>query len=331
MHRSQNFCFKILFFSFALFFISCSDDEITEEVDVCQTTRFAEETFSSSTFHENIEYTRAIGVNNLEQILFMDVYEPTGDASLQKRPLIVWVHGGSFVSGTKGDLAALCDMGAKHGFVTATINYRLLNIFSGLPDTTAIVDIVVKATRDLKSAVNFFVDDARGPNKYNIDTTKIFVGGASAGSITALHATYLDESDAQEDFLKKAINNNSGLEPRPSSPVKSRIKAVLNLSGAIVNPNVIQKNEAPIYSIHGDADDVVPIAKGFVGGEMLQILEMYGSQSIDEYAKTIGLPSYFEKVPGGGHVDIYFDQKYASQLNTFNTNVYKGLKEIICQ
>ena len=330
MYKMRNFGFYLFFCAWFLI-ISCGEDEIIEPVDVCETNRFTQEVFNGVTLSENVIYARAVGVTNLEQILVMDVYEPAQDADLDKRPLIIWVHGGSFFSGDKTELADLCQMGAKRGFVTATTNYRMLNFANGLPDTTALTDIVIKATRDLKSAVNFFVDDARGANKYKIDTTKIFVGGVSAGAITALHATYLDDNDGQPDFLKKAIANNSGLEPRPTSPAKSRIKAVISLSGAIINTNVLQKEEAPIYSIHGDADDVVPIQKGFVGGQSLAILEMFGSQSIDTYAKSIGLPSSFIKVPGGGHVDIYFDAKYASQITQFNTNVYNGLKDFICQ
>lgn len=53
----------------------------------------------------------------------IDIYHPEGDAT--DRPVLLFAHGGGFIRGDKSDRANLGWWGAKQGFVTALINYRL--------------------------------------------------------------------------------------------------------------------------------------------------------------------------------------------------------------
>ena len=59
--------------------------------------------------------------------LLLDLYEPRGDR-LARRPAIVWVHGGGFSTGDKRDklTRVLAKVFARRGYVTVSINYRLL-------------------------------------------------------------------------------------------------------------------------------------------------------------------------------------------------------------
>ena len=62
----------------------------------------------------------------------MDIYEPEGD-TLSNRPVIIFIHTGSFFSGTNelDDVVDLSISAAKRGYVAISINYRLgLNIIS---------------------------------------------------------------------------------------------------------------------------------------------------------------------------------------------------------
>ena len=65
----------------------------------------------------------------------MDIYFPIGDTATN-RPVIIYIHGGSFYSGDKSmtDCIDFCTSFAKRGYVTASINYRLSNAFIFLLD-----------------------------------------------------------------------------------------------------------------------------------------------------------------------------------------------------
>jgi len=58
--------------------------------------------------------------------LSLDIYKPVSDNNL-KRPMLVLVHGGAWVGGTKadGEVQSLAQLFAKRGYVVASINYRL--------------------------------------------------------------------------------------------------------------------------------------------------------------------------------------------------------------
>ena len=80
----------------------------------------------------------------------MDVYTPDGD-NYSERPLIIFAHGGVFITGNKNNTAMveLCEAFAKRGYVTASIQYRLTN-FSSLTDSMQMLQTVVNGISDLR-------------------------------------------------------------------------------------------------------------------------------------------------------------------------------------
>src|SRR5205085_5162516 len=83
-------------------------------------TRYDQEIFSSVNITSNVNYGSNTTAGGATQVLKLDVYEPDGD-NLSVRPLIIWVHGGSFIAGTKNDIdvTSLCEHFAKRGYVCA--------------------------------------------------------------------------------------------------------------------------------------------------------------------------------------------------------------------
>ena len=65
----------------------------------------------------NIEYARADGKS-----LLLDLYLPAQNAA--KLPVIMWVHGGGWATGDKGNGGPASRMTAR-GYAVASINYRL--------------------------------------------------------------------------------------------------------------------------------------------------------------------------------------------------------------
>ena len=90
----------------------------------CYEGRYIDEIFDISVEYD-IEYGENVNDSGL-QSLKMDIYKPVGD-DLEDRPVVIYMHGGSFVSGSKesADIVSLCNAYARRGYVVASISYRL--------------------------------------------------------------------------------------------------------------------------------------------------------------------------------------------------------------
>ena len=164
--------------------------------------RYATDVYTTYSVTSNITYGSNKTLTGTTQALTLDFYEPTADTSVM-RPLIIWAHGGSFISGSKtdGDVSTLSQRFAKKGFACASINYRLG--FSPF-DSTGVIPALLRAVQDMKAAVRFFYKDKSTTNTYKIDTNNIFIGGSSAGAITALHVAYLDKTCEINPYINQA-------------------------------------------------------------------------------------------------------------------------------
>lgn len=187
----------------------------------CGNGRYVNDVFTNVTKTTGVTY----GVNTVPnyatntsstKTLQFDFYQPTGDVAT-KRPLIILAFGGSFITGQRSDLDTLCKALAKKGYTTATIDYRLIDqdffnllYISGNP-TYYLADEVIKACADMKAAIRYFKRDAATANLYKIDTTKIMIGGYSAGAITALQTAYADNATENPATIV-AYQNNGGFE-----------------------------------------------------------------------------------------------------------------------
>jgi para-nitrobenzyl esterase len=88
--------------------------------------RYLEDISTSFIKHEDIIYGSNLDNKNQQTELLLDVYEPAED-TLSLRPLMIFVHGGSFVGGsrTDQDIDKIAQYFAKKGYVTANIEYRV--------------------------------------------------------------------------------------------------------------------------------------------------------------------------------------------------------------
>src|SRR5436190_146923 len=139
----------------------------------CASDRYDHEIFSAIDTTNNLAYGSNTNYSGGTDILTLDVYQPSGDTALF-RPLIVWVHGGSFVGGTKNDadVTQLCQHFAKRGYVCASINYRLGMSFP--PDQASATQAVFRAVQDMKAAIRFFRKDAAMTNLFHVDPDWVF-------------------------------------------------------------------------------------------------------------------------------------------------------------
>ena len=84
----------------------------------CSSGRYASDVFTNFTVTSNVIYGQNNTWSGAANQLKLDFYEPTGDTELA-RPLIIWVHGGSFIGGSKtdNDVKTWSESFAKKGYV----------------------------------------------------------------------------------------------------------------------------------------------------------------------------------------------------------------------
>lgn len=251
--------------------------------------------------------------------LKMNIYLPKDDV-VTNRPLLIYITGGSFIGASRNafEATAVAKELAKKGYVTASIDYRVESNFIALAFPDVMIKAVMRAVHDAKAAVRFFRKDvAENGNTFGIDPDNIFIGGCSAGGITALHLAYMDDmSELETQFLQYATELG-GLEGESGNPgYSSKVKGVINVSGAIKNRSYMDNNmDIPVLSIHSTNDLSVPYTFGspyFIP----TLPKVHGSKHIDTYARNKGMKSTLYTLLGFVHIP------YGNNPDTFNPVVF---------
>lgn len=205
--------------------------------------------------------------------LWMDVYQPNPTIDpLEKRPLILMVHGGAFLVGEKEEMAYFCMEMARRGFVTATISYRLgwdcpASDFAGVcgqcqgaAEVAKFRIAMYRGAQDTKAALRYITEFL---DSYGIDTSAVFLQGESAGSINALQATFLQQSEVNA-WCPACVDEVGLLDTTGNDfTVTPNIKGVVNSCGAVGMIDMVNaEDDVPVVSFHDDNDIVVPFGYG---------------------------------------------------------------------
>jgi len=213
--------------------------------------------------------------------LFLDVARPKG-AAAGPLPLVVMIHGGGWQKFDKGHERSRLLLLAQNGFVGASVDYRL----SGEAKCPAAIE-------DCKCAIRFLRSHA---SDYGADPDRIGVWGTSAGGHLAAMLGTAGES--------------AGLEGRGGCDgVSSRVQAVVNWYGMVdltVGHEAFQKgrgialleflggtyeeqpelyrlaspiryitrDDPPMLLMHGEYDELVPLAQAEAMHHALQAGEV---------------------------------------------------------
>lgn len=147
---------------------------------------------------KNIFYTP----NPVSEQQKLDLYIPNSETPL---PCLVWIHGGAWKTGSKDRLGHNVEQLLKHGYVVASINYRLSD-----------EAIFPAQIFDCKAAIRFLKANCK---TYNIDSSRIAVAGSSAGGhLVALLGTSADVVTLEDQTMGY-------------SNVSSRVQAVIDYYG----------------------------------------------------------------------------------------------------
>jgi acetyl esterase/lipase len=240
----------------------------------------------------------------------LDIYMPAG---VRTPPLLVWVHGGAWQSGTKAQVPRVF---VEHGFATASLDFR--------QSTEARFPAAV---HDIKAAIRFLRAKA---TDYGYRTDRIAIGGASSGGhLAALVGVtngerelegsvgdYLKESSAVQAIVVYygasnlmtilAQSTPHGLSVRRPAlelllgALPENAKALAELASPV---NHIDRNDPPLLLFHGDQDPQMPIN---------QAHELQGA-----YEKG-RLDVQFDVVHGAAHGgDAFFLPEHVDRLLAF--------------
>jgi acetyl esterase/lipase len=274
----------------ALFFIAVT---LTTCLSILSPTIAKADTPAADTYR-GIQYSTESNVD------LMDIVVPTH--SSDPKPIVVFVHGGAWFFGGRGQYTNDQYWLASHGYASATIDYRL----SGVAPWPAQI-------QDCNCAIRYLRAHAV---EYNIDPNRIAVWGDSAGGhlvamlgLTSGNKTfegrggwsgYSSKVDAVLDFF--GISDIKALVAYPGV-MQSIIDAVDKLLPAPPGQfDKIATDASPVtyaYKMHappfliycGDADEVVPPVQSKI---------LYDALKKSHHDATLIV------VPGAGHSDPKF-------------------------
>lgn len=224
--------------------------------------------------------------------MYLDLIQPANDKITTPRPLIIFVHGGSFKAGyrNKEDVYSYCKQLAHRGYVVATITYRLTlkgKSFHCDQLNEVKINTFKEASLDIHKATKYLINNS---STFNIDTSKIILSGNSAGGEAILHAAYFTD----EQLIEKILPNNFNYA------------GLLSYAGAIIDTSLIhEKNVLPTGLFHGTCDQWVPYATDYhhycpenTPGALL----LHGSKSIKERMQNLDASYYLHSICGMNHI-----------------------------
>lgn len=246
--------------------------------------------------------------------LQLDLYLPK-KKSKEKMPLVLFVHGGGFSGGERQNGKNFCEFLSTNNFAAATISYTLYmkgKKFSCDGLLSEKIKAFQFAANDVWLATNHFITYA---TTYNIDISKIFISGSSAGGEAVLHAAFWDSPSM-------ALYDNM-------LPTDFKYAGLISGAGAIMDLNLITtKKLVPMFLFHGNGDTTVPYgtaAHHYCKPNATGWLMLFGSHSIYEKVLAMHGSGSLYTFCGGGHEysDALFKEN-ATPILTFLHNAIAG-------
>lgn len=219
---------------------------------------------------DNIEYGRAVNYSGREQPLLLNIAYPVNDEVPPcGRPLMIIIHGGAFVQGSKDDAVLdnwLQDF-AKKGYVAASVDYRLgmfqpaefitcnLDKYEclSMADTIEWHRALYRSVQDVAGAIRFLVGHK---DEYRIDPDNVFLIGESAGGFIAMGVAYGDESDPEDParlVQSDVARPNEKYDQKCKSPYSYPVDSMNLTRPDLGNPEGDQNLESGPYKIRGVA------------------------------------------------------------------------------
>lgn len=241
-----------------------------------------------------------IGKIDLDVHLFLP-----GNATVnQRKPAIVFFHGGSWSEGKPDYFFEECRRYAQKGWVAAAIEYRLYARHGTLP---------FAAVMDAKSAVRWLRKNA---GELGIDSEKIVASGNSAGGHLVLATALAEKWNEKTDDLRfgsvpNVLLVNAGVYDLTDDKTAwfRRDLKDKNLVREISPNYLVKKNLPPTLLIHGTADGNAPYA---------------AAEKFKSEANKFGNSVKLHTLEGARHF-IWFDPKFTAEVSKAREDFLKEL------
>lgn len=273
-----------------------------------------------------------------------DIKKKTKKADDNTQPFILLIHGGGFRAGCRTLIANECMEFAKRGYVVAAIDYRLgwvpgdekkfckgfcfdgaCNIVLTSPCRKGLSDsldfAVYRSIQDADAAMRYVAHYA---DNFNVDKRYFYVGGYSAGAITAVNLSYMNQKDLNAIIPKAkqklGLYNTYG----NSFTDKYKIAGLFNNWGGIKDTAYIKTtgDRVPMIAFHGIDDSIVPLEKNypfncangaygtFSGSKLIyeRLIHKYPGIPVEVYV-AYGKHGIFEENPATDQKALYRIQK----------------------
>ena len=296
---------------------------------------FAQTTSDAATFaaemmryevHPNIVYQTS---SNYEAKL--DVYTPAeGKEPTSPAPVVVVIHGGGWIAGTKEERVLEMMPYLQMGFAAVNVEYRL-----------AKSSLAPAAVEDCRCALHWVFVNAK---QYNFDPNRVVLQGGSAGGHLVLMTGMLTP---KQGFDKECWSGPENVwSENPGTNGEPRVAAIVNWFGIAdvldelhganakgyaviwlgnqpnadeiakrVSPiNYVSKNNPPIITIHGDKDLLVPYEQ---------------SVRLHKALDAAGVSNQLVTMPGAGHGEFTYEQNQRAwaAIREFLKKNVKGLND----
>lgn len=285
----------------ALFLCNCSKDNTTS--------RTPPKTYQVKVTSDVKYGSNKNWLGDNEQLL-LDIYSPKTASASTKFPLVVLVHGGTFLTGNKSNMQELANELSDQGFIVASIDYRLgwdIGNVDCAGDTTSSNEAVYRGIQDLNASIRFLVSNA---DKYFINTDWVFTGGASAGGIASLNAAYLSDAYMQNRNPTEVAKLGGLHDATNNLTTTYTIKGICSMWGGLLDDNLLNASTAiPCIAFHGTADQTIPVNTGFYS-ECPNYQKLWGSEYIYNQLTALSVPVVYHVYQGEGHGPVEYTPEY---------------------
>jgi len=221
-----------------------------------------------------------------EEDLYLDMYYPKNSKETDKLPVVIYTHGGGWVSGSRHGAAnayfkTVHTALLEKGFCVVSVSYRLVAQQKSI--TTSMRDCVI----DSKDAIRYL---SKHSKELGIDTNKVYSFGDSAGGqisqmllLSPPNSLLGDKSLSKYSYTMVAgvswygpcdFENTSlfnyddranfhdrfgGRILKPDTESKDTLALYREMSPL----NYLNKNSAPLLLIQGDSDTTIPVKHAY--------------------------------------------------------------------
>jgi len=212
--------------------------------------------------------------------LNFDVAVPDGPGVY---PLVVYIHGGGWRSGSRDIFRPVIQQMAQRGYVAATVSYRLAPLHTWPTQIN-----------DVEESVRWLRSNAK---QYKIDVHRVGAVGVSAGGHLALMLGLRPRASVNDAGVDVVVNYYGPTDLTSTAFVGKAKNIAWGLIGkkgkgdpeayASASPlTYVSRGDSPILTFHGSDDETVPAEQ---------------AQRLHRALDKVGVPNRLELLQGRGH------------------------------